>query len=107
MRVFNDTITIGTDLASNQTSDAYSVEHIANFAVQFALTGSPSGTIKVQASLDAESWSDVPSASTSVAASGVFFINVVDAGYNYMRVVYERTTGTGTITKALINGKGF
>lgn len=107
MRVFNDTITIGADLASSQTSDAYSIEHIANFAVQFVLTGSPSGTLKVQASLDAQNWSDVPSATASVAASGVFFINVIDAGYNYTRVVYERTTGTGSITSAIINGKGF
>ncbi len=123
MKIKNDSITFDTtDLSQTAcTSQGFNLSHIANFAFQAVTTGAPVGVFKVQVSCDAgqpsaaseaqqvatvTNWSDLPNATVAVSASGTHLINVVDAGYNWARIVYTKTSGTGAISSARCNFKG-
>jgi hypothetical protein len=122
MRIKNEEIDFASmDLAASITSNPISVEHIVNYAIQLVFTGSPVGTFKLQASLDegrpsssSESsrsfkitnWTDIANSSQAISAAGDIMYNVENAGYNWVRVVYTRSSGTGTLTVARANVKG-
>lgn len=110
-------------LAANATVKPLWLGHISDYSIQLVFTGTPAGTFKLQASVDAGSpsaqgdaakysavvnWTDVPSSSQVVAAAGTVMWNIVDAGYNWVRVVYTDggTGGTGTLTSARAYVKG-
>ena len=116
-------IVSGQSTASNYTSAPYSVLDIDVQSVQIDYTGSPSGTFKIQGSLNcnvdslgnilaAGTWSDLyfsvngasPAASVAVPsnASPIIF-DMYGSGVPYIRVVYTGS-GTGTFT-AVISGK--
>lgn len=88
------------------------VDTFVNLSFQVVMTGSPVGTLKIQISdaiatpslgpdqslnVPAASWSDYTGSSQAVAASGNFTYNLLDAGYGWIRLVYTKTSGTGTI----------
>lgn len=111
MKVLNKGITFDdVALTAGRTTEAISVTHMAQFAVQVSVTGTATGTLKIQAScdeLEPSNWTDLSGASASLSgAAATVLINVVDAGYNWVRVVYAHTSGTGTVTSARINCKG-
>ncbi len=124
MRIANESITLSsTDLSANRESDPIYIGHLINFSLQFVVSGTPNGTFKVQFSNDVgnssaiaksnedfnvSNFSDIPNASVSAAAAGVFGINVADAGYRWIKVVWT-AAGAGTtpvLTSARFNGKG-
>ncbi len=87
------------------------------------ITGTPNGTLKLQASNDPETndtmpggvpqpqptnWADIQN-STFVAVTGTNMWNVRAVGYNYVRVVYtDLSSGSSTATMTIIiNGKGW
>jgi hypothetical protein len=109
--------------AANYTSPAYSVIDIDVEAIQVDYTGSPSGTLAVQGSvnclvdpqgnvMNAGTWANLyfsvngAAASASVAipanASPVIF-DLYGTGVSYIRLVYTGS-GTGTFT-AVVTGK--
>ena len=115
-----DGVTTIPNIATSQNLKATYIGHAALASVQLVLTGAPVGVIKVQASCDVGSpnssseaqqsanvsnWSDT-GLSVAVSAAGTFFINIVDPGYYWIRVVYTATSGTGTISSARLNVKG-
>lgn len=115
MRVYNQILDIVPDISIGSfTSNPAQLQHMIGYAVQIVFTGSPGGTVKLQASNDSPSvegfptnWSDVPNSSLAISASGVTLINVTDAYYNWVRVVYTNSAGspTGTCT-ITVNAKG-
>lgn len=88
-----DTGTIST----NYTSNPFRVGDFDRFAVQFALTGTLAGTIKLQASIDDLNYVDIPDSIISVNGADVFLVSIAYFAYKYVRVVYTRTSGSGTI----------
>jgi len=96
------------------------------YTIAAIITGTPSGTLKIQASNDPETndtqtnstglppavgpvnWVDIADSSFAVATSGETMWNVRYIGYNYVRVVYtDASGGTSTATMNIIyNGKG-
>lgn len=80
--------------------------------------GAPVGSVKIQVSndnvpvaqgvnpsLNVVNWVDLPSSTQAVAAAGQFFLKDQDIGYLWARLVYTRTSGTGTLTvNATIKG---
>lgn len=107
---------MGTDMSGNLTSPAIYLGHVVNFSVQAVFTGSPIGAFKLQASNDpgvsandyakAVNWTDITSSTIAVTAAGNIAMNVVNAGYQWVRLVYTFSSGTGTITVAQIVTKG-
>jgi len=114
MRITNELL-ISQSAASSFNSQAFSLQHLYGFAVQAAITGAaPTGTLKLQASCDVSqksdlsdvvNWTDVPTQTQAISATGTYLFNVDAVHYPYMRLVWVFTSGTGNIS-ARINAKG-
>ncbi len=88
------------------------------YSVQAVFTGTPTGTLKLQISNDVVkvapgtnpsanvvNWSDYTGSSQSISAAGNFTWNCFDVGYRWVRLVYVRASGSGTLN-ATYCGKG-
>lgn len=94
-------------LASNLVSTALDIDSMLGYAVQAVWTGSPVGTLNIQASLDKITWSDVTNSSVSLAGSaGSWLWNFQGSFYRYIRINYVSTSGTGTLSD-LVMAKGY
>jgi hypothetical protein len=123
MRFINDEITFSnTALSADRTSSAIDVSQLwyASFQVKITKDSAIAGTLKLQFSndppkagestsvraSDVSNWTDVPSATAAVSDSGVFGISLDNIGYQWVRVVYTRTSGDGTVNSARYVAKG-
>lgn len=120
MRTFNVQIATEADISNGYTSSSVPLKNILNYCITAIISGSPNGSIKLQASNDPETitnlpggtpqpepvnWVDVANSSFTINSSGNTMWNVNDVGYNYVRVVY---TGSGTAAVTIVvNAKGF
>ena len=126
MRVLNKVLSTNQALNVNSNSQYQPLRNIYTYAIQAVVTGTPAGSIKLQASADPETndtqynstnlppavgptnWADITGSTFLLAAAGVTMWNVDFAGYNYVRVTYTDTSGgvsTATMT-ITFNGKG-
>jgi hypothetical protein len=55
------------------------------------------GSLKLQSSNDGATWDDVPDSTYAVSVAGSVMYNCVEQEYSYFRLVYTRSSGTGTI----------
>ena len=98
------------NLTSSINSAQISVIGWTNFSLMLKWTGTPTGTFKLQASNDfqtVEDWEDVTGSSYAVAgAAGQLVFNYDTAPFRWIRIVYTATSGSGTLTKAMLNQKG-
>ena len=106
MRIFKYGFLTGGDMSGNVTSSAVQLDYTVGYSIQAAFTGTPSGSLKLQASVDGTNYSDITDTSTTIAAAGSFLWNVADPNYDYVRLVYTRTGSTGVLS-ATIFSKGF
>ena len=121
MRVFNQQITTDQILNANYTSPYVPLKSIVLYTMAANITGTPTGTVKLQASNDPETndtqplsnsppthWVDITNSTFTVSSSGETMWNVRDIGYNYVRVVYtDSSSGSSTATMTIVfNGKG-
>lgn len=121
MRTFNKQIATALALNTNRNSDYVPLKNIYLYSIMVIITGTPTGSIKLQASNDPETndtvplsdappvnWADIANTSVNVSAAGNTFYNVTDVAYNYVRVVYTDTSsGASTATaKIIVNAKG-
>jgi hypothetical protein len=110
-----------TSLGASANLSAVWLGHICNYSIQLVFTGTPAGSFKLQCSNDAGSpnasqaatlatgvtnWTDVADSSQTISAAGDLTWQVANAGYNFVRVVWTRTSSTGSLTVARINTKG-
>lgn len=120
MRIENqDLISIGyistTDLTQAFNSQPVLIEHIYGYSVQVAFTGVFAGTFKIQVSNDKgvspTVWNDLANSSAAVVGgayggeAGIIW-NVEKSFYRWFRVVYTPSSGTGTLTSAVMMIKG-
>lgn len=104
-----------TDLSTASiTTSAIGVNHVYGFSIQIVFTGSPVGVFKLQASndeveeyasVDANTWDDITGSEISVTTADAITWNHEDVFFRWVRVVWTKTSGTGTITKAIMNEK--
>lgn len=121
MRIANENLlTAPVDMATSFQLRALWLGHICNFAIQLVFTGSPVGTLRIQASADSgtpdgglspqangvTNWTDITASDVAITTAGNTMINVQNAGYNWVRLVYVSTSGTGSLTSARANVKG-
>lgn len=127
MRTFNQQVANLVPLNANYNSPYTPLRNIYTYAMAAIFTGTPTGTVKLQASNDPETndtqtnvaagrppavgpsnWVDIANSTFTISASGETMWNVNAVGYNYVRVVYtDASGGTSTATMKLIfNGKG-
>jgi hypothetical protein len=92
------------------TDTANSTEIKSDFqvacSVQVVTTSTIAGAVKLQFSNDPQNvagypvnWSDIAGATVTLSGSaGVFHIPKTEICYNYMRVVFTKSGGSGTVT---------
>jgi len=116
-------IPVNTVMNATINSSPLNLIRTINFAIQIVFTGTPTGSFQLQASCDPGAasaatfqqttvnnpvnWTNIGS-STSVNAAGSVIWNIVDVGYNWVRVVYTDSSGgsaTSTITVSTFSGK--
>ena len=101
---------VSGDMSSNITSLPTILDETCTYSVQATFTGSPVGSIKLQASNNPAllGWDDVTGPGvttvTAVTSAGTYMVNVEFAGYSQVQLVYTATSGSGTLN-AQINGK--
>lgn len=118
MRTKNENLTTSSvDLTSNITSDPLWLAHIVNYSVQFTITGTPNGTLKLQGSNDfggkdsssasITNWADL-SIEQSITASGSYILQDKNCGYKWVRLVWtDSSSGGGSeISSVRFNVKG-
>lgn len=108
-------------LAANAELKAVWLGHIANFSIQLQFTGTPGGNFKLQASNDPGNinaasgtlqvsdialWTDIADSAQTISAAGDHMWTVENAGYNWVRVVWTATSGSGSLTTARAYVKG-
>lgn len=123
MRVFNEKIATNVVLSANRFTPAVPLKSIVLYCIAAVITGTPAGTIKLQACNDPETndtspipnpqanptnWVDIANSSFAVSSAGETMWNVRDIGYNYVRVAYvDGSSGASTaVVNITFNGKG-
>lgn len=104
-----------TDLSTASiTTSAINVNFRIGFSIGLVFTGSPVGTFKLQASNDqtetassvaSDTWADITGSTVNVTAANTIVWNHADMYSRWVRIVWTKTSGTGTITKATLNDK--
>jgi hypothetical protein len=108
MRVFEYQITTDQSMGGDYTSSPVYLNQIAMGSIEAVWTGSPVGEIKLQVSVNhkeaanggvavAGTWTDYTNSEYSMTTAGSVVWNLSNIGYQYIRVVYTRTSGTGTL----------
>lgn len=105
MKVVTDKIIESQNMANSFTSSHILLDQIYGYSLHAVYSGSPVGTFKLQVSNQdvqlresVTEWTDLGSSSVSVSASGSNMWNISDAFYRWVRVVYTKTSGTGSCT---------
>lgn len=123
MRSFNKQIITAQALNATANGPAVQLKNIFMYSVMCVITGTPTGTIKLQASNDPETndtmplnnpqppptnWADIANTSVAVSAAGNTMYNVSDVAYTYFRVVYtDGSSGASTaVMSVIVNAKG-
>lgn len=97
------------DASIDNNGTAIPAENLFSCSVQAVITGTSTGTLKLQFSNDIVDpinppqapahWSDIPSASVSVSGAGTVLIAKTDLCYQFIRAVYSKNNGaSGSIT---------
>jgi|ERR1019366_8811058 hypothetical protein len=106
-------VTNGNMSTAEIDSTGIDVNQLVNASFQAQFSGSPVGTMKLQFSdsltyLCTDSrilWTDYTGSSTSISGAGTFAYNLLQAGYRCVRLVYLKTSGSGTLN-VTFSGKG-
>lgn len=127
MRVFNIQNQTSVLLNTSINGPYVPLKSIFMYCIASTITGTPTGTLKLQASNDPETndtqynvtngrppsvapthWVDITDSTFTVTTAGTTMWNVREIGYNYVRVVYTDTSsGASTATMTTVfNGKG-
>ncbi|TXH13490.1 MAG: hypothetical protein E6R03_11180 [Hyphomicrobiaceae bacterium] len=107
--ILNNKYIDAQSMSSDVTGGWIDLLHSDGFAVEYAVTNgsSPSGTLKVQASNDGVQTNDLGgSYSVAISANTTGLLNYSGAKFRYMRVIYSRSSGGGTLDVNVCS-KGF
>lgn len=114
----NEVLISAQSMAASFNSDPVDVRNLIVGSIQIVFTGAPVGSVKLQSSNDAiqfldqpgiqpaaTNWTDVDSSTLAISAAGTIMYNLTSIGYDQLRVVYTRTSGTGVMNARMV-GKG-
>jgi hypothetical protein len=106
---------VSNNMNSTLKGSAIDVSSAFGFSFIVRWTGSPVGTLSIQASNYVQVGNETPPdssfttdsvATLAVSAAGEKLFNISDVGYRWVRLVWTFTSGTGTFTVAQFNSKG-
>lgn len=114
MRNVDATLLDNVVAAGTVNTPAMIVDQIIAYAMQGVVTGTVTGTFKLQASADqgrtprgdgVVNWIDIAGATATLALATPVMINVQMPGYKWVRAVYTVSGGTGNVSVRM-TGKG-
>lgn len=89
-------------MAADITSEEIGLSNAIGYCVQAQWTGTPTGVLKLQANMNGLDWVDIPDTSINLSgATGSQIWNVDAAYYESVRLFYDFTSGTGTLTSTI------
>jgi hypothetical protein len=96
----------GVNAASNQNSSPMDSSSVTALSVQAVSTGTAAGTLQVQVSNDPPgvtptNWSNLSGASVSISGAAVYLIPFVNIAYQWVRLSYTASSGTGTLSASI------
>ena len=114
----NEPLIEAVSMATDITSDPIDVRNLIVGSIQCDFTGAPDGNIRLQCSNDTSeflkqpgiqpaptNWTDITGSVITISAAGNVMYNLTSIGYDLLRVVYTRNSGTGSLTVRMV-GKG-
>ena len=108
-RYKEEIILSGQSMAASFESDQINILYFKNYSLQYTFSGSPADTVKIQVSNDemgvtsaSSSWDDLDGSSYAISAAGTLTQNANEQNYGKIKVVYTRTSGTGSMTVKLV-----
>lgn len=101
---------LSTTMSEDLVSSSVDVRELSGINIQLEYTGAPVGTFTLQASNDRinpvpQTWNTIPFSATPITSAGEYMLNVDSSYYGWIRVLYTRTSGTGTLNIKIV-GKG-
>jgi len=88
-------------ISASYTSLPFRVGDFDRFAVQVVISGSLVGNTKLQASIDDVTYIDIPDSSLNNTTPDAYLYSIAYFAYKYVRLVYTRTSGTGSVVSLL------
>lgn len=90
--------------AADMFSAAYDLGDLVTFSIEVDFTGSDvAGTLTLECrDSDSAAWKTVAGSSQSITTSIDHVWNVTGAGYRWIRVNWDYTSGTGNISSTLV-----
>jgi len=78
-------------LEDDVTTEGQTLEQAFGYALQANITssGAVNGTLSLESSLDNENWATIYGTSQNITEAGVYFYNVTDVMYPWVRAVWE------------------
>lgn len=104
IHLFNVTAISAVSMGADITSTSYNIDSATAVAVQWVYSGAgaETGDLIIQGSNDNSTFSTIDT--TSITTDGNKMVNLSNPGYSWIRLFWDRTSGTGTLT-ATINAK--
>ena len=90
-------LVVAGNMSGNIVSDAMPITQGYVGAVQAVWTGTPAGTLELLISNDGITYSVYTGSTTVVSGPGDFIWNLTTCGFNFVRVQYTATSGTGSL----------
>lgn len=90
-------------MSGSLTSVSTDIRWIDNLIMYIAITGTPTGTFTVETSGDQVTWFDIGLSPAPAATGGAktIRIDMNQLPDSYIRLKYNRTSGTGTLNASL------
>jgi len=101
--ILNTQISNAVSLGSSFNSSTVDISEVIGYAVQLTYTGTPTGSLTINASNDGTNFFTVATV-TLTGSAGTNVQNFTQAHYKYVRISYTFTSGAGTLT-AYVSGK--
>lgn len=76
-----------------------------DFKIQISCDDDKSGTTEAQRASNVTNWTDLYTSSQEILDTGAVAWNISDIAFEWIRIVYTRTAGSGTVS-ARVNGRG-
>lgn len=85
-------------LSGNYTSPSFRVGEFDKFALLVSVTGTASGTIKLQASIENSVYVDIPDTKISISGTDNYLYSMAQFAYKFVRIVYAHSSGASFIS---------
>lgn len=104
-------LNLNGDASGDLAGATVDINNHFNISAQAVVTGTSTGTLKMQVSNDmvkpVVNWSDLPSATVSIAGAGSYLIPKQDISYRWFQLVYTHTNAAAGTINAIIKTNGY